>query len=101
MKIKKGDTIQVISGASKGTTGVVAHAFPKDLKVLVEGVNVRTGVGMVGGKRALVKKPYPIHVSKVALLDPKTNKPTRVGYTLQSGKKVRVAKKSNTVIDKK
>jgi large subunit ribosomal protein L24 len=98
MKIKKGDTVIVLSGSDKGTKGEVIVSLPRESRVLIDGVNVRTGVGMVGNKKTLVKKPYPIHVSKVALLDPKTNKATRVGYVMEGGKKLRIAKKSGTTI---
>ena len=111
MQIKAGDTVVVIAGKDrltkdkKGnlipTTGKVLKVFPKENKVLVEGVNkvkkhVKPNQAQPEGK--IVEKEAPIHVSNVALVDPKTNKPTKVGYKVENGKKVRVAKKSSPVI---
>jgi large subunit ribosomal protein L24 len=102
MKIKKGDTVVVITGKDKGKTGEVIRSMPKDNKLLVRGVNVvkrhtRPTQNSAGG---IVEKEAPIDVSNVALLDPKDNKPTRVGFkVMEDGRKVRVAKKSGTVID--
>ena len=102
MKIKKGDTVVVITGKDKGKTGEVIRSMPKDNKLLVRGVNVvkrhtRPSQTSAGG---IVEKEAPIDVSNVALLDPKDNKPTRVGFKImEDGRKVRVAKKSGTVID--
>lgn len=103
MNIKKGDQVIVISGEYKGSTGTVQKAFPKINKVIIEGVNVRKkhrkpSQGTPEG--SIVDMYAPIDASNVAILDPKTNKATRVGYQVVDGKKVRVAKKSNTVIDK-
>ena len=100
MKIKKGDKVIVISGGSKGQTGVVSRAIPSDETVIIEGVNMKTGVQQIGKEKKLGQKAYPLHVSKVAYLDPKTNKPTRIGYEMVAGTKVRVAKKSGTKLDK-
>jgi large subunit ribosomal protein L24 len=102
MKIKKGDNVVVITGKDKGKTGEVIRSMPKDGKLLVRGVNVvkrhtRPSQTSAGG---IVEKEAPIDISNVALLDPKDNKPTRVGFkVLEDGRKVRVAKKSGTVID--
>ena len=102
MKIKKGDKVIVISGADKGKTGNVLATSPKTGKVVVEGVNVRTKhvkpsqINPDGGKEI---KEHPIYASKVALVDPKTKKATRVGYQIVNDKKVRVTKKSGTKID--
>ncbi len=102
MKIKKGDSVVVITGKDKGKTGEVLRSMPKDNKLLVRGVNVvkrhtRPSQTSAGG---IVEKEAPIDVSNVALLDPKDNKPTRVGFkVMEDGRKVRVAKKSGTVID--
>lgn len=103
MNIKKGDQVIVISGEYKGSTGTVQKAFPKINKVIIEGVNVRKKhrKPSQGNPEGLIVDMYaPIDASNVAILDPKTNKATRVGYQVVDGKKVRVAKKSNTVIDK-
>ena len=102
MKIKKGDTVQVLSGKDKGKRGTVVRAIPSEHKVVVEGVAVAkkaqkpTQENQQGG---FVNKEMPIDVSNVALIDPKTDKPTRVGYRFEDdGTKVRVAKKSGEVI---
>lgn len=101
-KIKKGDRVVVLTGKDKGKTGEVLQAFPKESKVVVQGVNVvkrhqRATATQQGG---IVEKEAKIDVSNVALVDPKDSKPTRVGFkTLDDGRKVRVAKRSGEVID--
>ena len=103
MNIKKGDQVIVISGEYKGSTGTVQKAFPKINKVIIEGVNVRKKhrkPSQGNPEGSIVDMYAPIDASNVAILDPKTNKAARVGYQVVDGKKVRVAKKSNTVIDK-
>ena len=103
MNIKKGDQVIVFSGEYKGSTGTVQKAFPKINKVIIEGVNVRKKhrkPSQGNPEGSIVDMYAPIDASNVAILDPKTNKATRVGYQVVDGKKVRVAKKSNTVIDK-
>ncbi|GGI18141.1 MULTISPECIES: 50S ribosomal protein L24 [Bacillaceae] len=103
MHVKKGDKVQVISGKDKGKQGVILAAFPKNNRVLVEGVNIikkhskPTQANPQGG---IIEKEAPIHVSNVMALDPKTGVPTRVGYQLVDGKKVRIAKKSGELLDK-
>lgn len=101
MKIKKNDTVIVLTGKDKGVKGKVLAAFPRISKVLVEGVNVtkkHTRSRKRGEKGQIVDRPLPLHVSNVALLDPKENKPTRVGYRVESGKKVRYSKRSGQTI---
>lgn len=101
MHIKKGDKVIVITGKDKGKTGTVIEALPKKDRVVVEGVNIvkkhqkPTQMNPEGG---IVEFEAAIHVSNVMLLDPKTNKPTRVGTKIEDGKKVRVAKKSGEII---
>ncbi len=101
-KIKKGDRVIVLTGKDKGKTGEVIAAFPTENKVLVSGINLvkrhqRTTGADAGG---IVEKEAKINVSNVAIVDPKENKPTRVGFkTLDDGRKVRVAKLSGEVID--
>lgn len=101
MHIKKGDKVIVITGKDKGKTGTVIEAFPKKDRVVVEGVNIvkkhqkPTQMNPEGG---IVEFEAAIHVSNVMLIDPKTNKPTRVGTKIEDGKKVRVAKKSGEII---
>jgi large subunit ribosomal protein L24 len=102
LKIKKGDNVVVLTGRDKGKTGSVLRAFPEENKVIVQGVNVakrhtRQSPTSQGG---IVEKELPIHVSNVAFVDPKSSKPTRVGFkTIDGGKKVRVARRSGEVID--
>lgn len=101
MHVKKGDKVIVITGKDKGKTGTVIEALPKRDRVVVEGVNIvkkhqkPTQMNPEGG---ITEFEAAIHVSNVMLLDPKTNKPTRVGTKIEDGKKVRVAKKSGEII---
>ena len=103
LKIKKGDNVVVISGRDKGKRGQVLRVFPDENRLIVQGVHVarrhtRQQLGEPGG---IVDKELTIHVSKVAHLDPQSNKPTRVGYRiLDDGRKVRIARRSGEVIDK-
>ena len=101
MRIKKGDTVVVLAGKDKGKQGTVLKAMPKEDKVIVEGVNIQTKHQKQTQKEAAEIKHQegPIHVSNVMLIDSKTKAPTRVGYKMEGGKKVRVAKKSGAVID--
>lgn len=97
MKIKKNDTVIVIAGKDKGVTGKVLQALPLESRVVVEGVNMvkkHQKSQTEGGAGSIIEKPLPVHVSNVSLIDPKTNKPTRIGYSIEGGKKVRIAKKS-------
>ena len=102
LKIKKGDKVVVLSGKDKGKHGEVTKAFPKDAKVVVSGVNVATRhrkPNQLNPEGGLDRFEAPLHVSKVALEDPRTGKPTRVRYETQDGKKVRVAVKSGEKIN--
>jgi len=102
MKIKKGDKVIVITGKDKGKTGEVIKAMPKESKVIVAGINLvkrhqKPSQENAGG---IISKEMPIHVSNVALVDPKTGKATRVAMRVEDGgRKVRVAKRSGDVID--
>lgn len=101
MNIKKGDNVIVLTGKDKGKTGKVATAFPREQKVLILGVNVKKDhqrAKKSGEKGQVVDKPMPVHVSNVALVDSKTNKATRVGFKKEGDKKIRIAKKSGTII---
>ena len=102
MKIKTGDLVVVISGGEKGKKGKVIKTFPSENRVIVEGVNIvkkHVKPNQNNTKGSIVDKPNKIHVSNVALVDPKTNKPTRVGYKVgKDNKKIRVSKKSGTEI---
>jgi large subunit ribosomal protein L24 len=100
-KIKKGDTVVVLSGKDKGKTGEVTQALPKDGKVVVAGVNVITRhkkPTQQNPQGGLERKEAPLHASKVAVADPKTGKPTRVRFETKDGVKVRVAVKSGETI---
>ena len=103
MHVKKGDKVMVISGKDKGKTGVILAAFPKQDRVLVEGVNIvkkHSKPSQVNPQGGIISQEAPIHVSNVMPVDPKSGNPTRVGYKTVDGKKVRVAKKSGEVLDK-
>jgi len=101
-KVKKGDTVIVISGRDKGKTGAVLAVETDTRRVLVQGVNMvkRHTKPSAAGAGGINEKEAPIHVSNVAHVDPKTNKPTRVGFKLIQGRKVRFAKRSGEVIDR-
>jgi len=102
LKIKKGDKVVVLSGKDKGKHGEVTRAFPKLGKVLVSGVNIATRhrkPTQANPQGGLERIEAPLHVSKVALEDPKTGKPTRVRFEVQDGKKVRVAVRSGEKIN--
>ena len=100
-KVKKNDTVQVLTGKDKGRTGKVLKVIPSEARVVVEGVNVvkRHTKPRMGNEGGIVTKESTIHISNVALLDPKSGKPTRVGYKVENGTKTRVAKKSGAVIE--
>ena len=101
-KIKKGDQIVVLSGKDKGKTGEVTKSMPRDGKVIVSGVNIITRhkkATQANPQGGLEKSEAPMHVSKVALEDPKTGKPTRVRFEVRDGNKVRVAARSGEMIN--
>lgn len=100
LKIKKGDNVVVLSGSSKGTKGSVLKVYPEKAKAIVEGVNVikkHTKPNVQNPQGGIVETEAPIYVSKLALVD-SNGKPTRVGYEVKDGKKVRVAKKTGKEI---
>ena len=103
MKIKKNDSVVVITGKDKGKTGIVKSVSPKENRVVVVGVNRvtrHTKPSQANPQGGRVLKEAAIHVSNVALIDPKDNKATRVGYKVEKdGSKVRVAKRSGEVIE--
>lgn len=102
LNIKKGDTVQVISGEDKGKEGRVLTVYPKQHRLLIEGVNVvkrHTKPDAQNPQGGINEKEAPVHVSNVQIVDPKTGEPTRVGRQEKDGKKVRYAKKSGEVID--
>ena len=101
-KIKKGDKVVVLAGRDKGTVSEVISVAPKDDKAIVRGINMvkrhtRQSQTTEGG---IISKESTIHLSNLAIADPKTGKPTRVGFkTLEDGRKVRFAKASGDLID--
>lgn len=103
LHVKKEDTVIVITGKDKGKKGRVIAAFPRQNRVIVEGINMvkkHSKPSQANPQGGIIEQEAPIHVSNVMLVDPKSGEPTRVGYkVLDNGKKVRVAKKSGEVID--
>ena len=101
LKIKKGDHVIVIAGRDKGKHGEVVEMLPKESRALVRGVNVvrRHQKQTASQEGGIISKEAPIHISNLALEDPKDGKPTRIGFKfLDDGKKVRFAKRSGEVI---
>jgi large subunit ribosomal protein L24 len=101
-RIKKGDRVQVLAGRDKGKRGEVTKVIPDESRAVVQGVNMikrhqkPAGMGQPGG---IIEREAPIHLSNLALIDPKSDKPTRVGFKLlEDGKKVRVAKASGETL---
>ncbi len=101
MKIHKGDQVEIVAGKDKGKRGEVLRALPASERVIVKGVNIakrHRKARKEGEKGERVEMETSIHISNVMLLDPETNKPTRVGYRIEGGEKVRFAKRSGKVI---
>ncbi|WP_395667066.1 50S ribosomal protein L24 [Methylocella sp.] len=101
-KIKKGDKVVVLTGRDKGRSGEVLQVMPKEERALVRGVNLvkRHQRQTAKQEAGIVSKEAAIHLSNLALADPKDGAPTRVGFKiLEDGRKVRVAKRSGDVID--
>ena len=101
-KIKKGDKVVILSGKDKGKHGEVTKSLPKEGKVVVSGVNIITRhrkPTQLNPQGGLERAEAPLHVSKVALEDPKTGKPTRVRFEVKGDKKVRVAVRSGETIN--
>lgn len=101
VKIKSGDSVVVTAGDNKGSEGKVLRVFPDKNKAIVEGVNLVSKHEKPSANNpqgGILKKEAPIHISNLALIDPKTKKATRVGYKIENGKKVRFSKKSNQAI---
>ena len=101
MRIKKDDTVIVLTGKDKGKTGKVLKAMPKENRVIVEGVNIQTKHAKQTQKSAAEIKHQegPIDVSNVMYYDTKAKQATKIGFKVEDGKKVRVAKKTGNVID--
>ncbi|BDQ04380.1 50S ribosomal protein L24 [Ignavibacterium sp.] len=107
MKIKKNDTVMVIAGNDRGKTGKVLKVFPKESRVIVEGINLRkrhTKPSQRNPQGGILEKETPIHISNVMIIDPKTNEPTRIGAKIildeKTGKKkiARVSKASGEML---
>lgn len=102
MKIKKGDNVKIITGKDKGKTGKVDRVFVDRQKVVISGLNLSKSherPRKSGQKGQIIEKSMPIHVSNVMIIDPKGNKPTRIGSKLVDGKRKRIAQKSKTLLD--
>jgi large subunit ribosomal protein L24 len=101
-KIRKGDKVVVLTGRDKGRTGEVIEVRPAENRALVRGVNMvkrhqKQSAGQEGG---IISKEAPIHLSNIAIADPKSGKPTRVGFRIEAdGRKVRIAKRSGAEIN--
>ena len=101
LKIKKGDKVVVITGRDKGKSGEIVKVLREENRVIVQGVNVaqrhqKQSMSQEGG---IVQKELAIHVSNVALIDPKSDKPTRVGYKMDGERKIRIARRSGEALD--
>ena len=103
MKIKKGDKVKVLSGKDAGKTAVVLEVFPREMKVLVEGVNIvkkHVKPGAVSKEGGIIKKEAPIHISNVMYYDDKLGRPIRLASKVVDGKKYRVNRISKEVLEK-
>jgi large subunit ribosomal protein L24 len=100
-KIRKGDKVVVLTGKDKSRTGNVSAVMPKDGKAIVQGINLvrRHTKQTPQNEGGILSKEAAIDLSNLSIIDPKDGKPTRVGFIMKDGKKVRVAKRSGEVID--
>ena len=101
LKIKSGDTVKVIAGDHKGAEGKVLKVDREKNKAIIEGINMvskHTKPSAKNPQGGIIKKEAPIHISNLALIDPKSKKATKVGYKMEGDKKVRFSKKSNQVL---
>lgn len=101
LKVKSGDLVKVIAGNHKGEQGKIVRIFADKNTAIVEGVNVvskHTKPSAQNPQGGIVKKEAPIHISNIALVDPKTKETTKVGFRMEGDKKVRFSKKSNQVL---
>jgi large subunit ribosomal protein L24 len=101
LKIKSGDIVRVIAGDHKGSEGKVLRVYREKNKAIVEGVNMvskHTKPSAKSPQGGIVKKEAPLHISNIALIDPKSKTATRVGMKVEGDKKVRFSKKSNQVL---
>ena len=100
-KIRKGDKVVILTGKDKGRSGEVLQVMPKEDRAVVRGINVvkRHQRQTASQDAGIITKEAPIHLSNIAIADPKDGKPTRVGFKIDGDKKVRVAKRSGVSID--
>jgi len=101
-KIKKGDRVIILAGRDKGKTGEVLKMLPSENRAVVQGVNVvkRHTRPSQAGAGGIIEKEASIDLSNVAHIDPKDNKPTRIGFRVENGRKIRFAKRSGEPIDR-
>ena len=100
-KIRKGDKVVVLTGKDKGRTGEVVQVMPKEDRAVVKGINLvkRHQRQTQTQEAGIITKEASIHLSNIAIADPKDGKPTRVGFKVEGDKKVRVAKRSGVSMD--
>jgi large subunit ribosomal protein L24 len=100
-KIRKGDKVVILTGKDKGRSGEVLQVMPKEDRAVVRGINVvkRHQRQSASQEAGIITKEASIHLSNIAIADPKDGKPTRVGFKVEGDKKVRVAKRSGATID--
>ena len=102
MRIKKDDTVLVITGKDKGKKGKVLKVFPKTQRAIVEGVNIQTKHRKPNNQMrqgAIEHKEGPVHISNLMFWDKKENAPTRIGYKIENGKKVRISRRTVNAVD--
>lgn len=102
MKFRKNDTVIITTGGDRGKTGVISKILPKTGKLIIEGINkrIRHMKGRNGEPGQKIEFFAPIDASNVSIQDPKTGKPTKIGYKKEAGEKVRFARKSGTILPK-
>jgi large subunit ribosomal protein L24 len=102
-RIRKGDRVEVITGADRGKRGDVLRVLPKENRAVVQGLNVakrHQKARAMGQESGIIEREAPIHLSNLMLIDPKTDKPTRIGFrVLENGNKIRVARATGNVIE--
>ena len=102
MHVVKEDSVKILSGKYRGKTGKVLKVFPRENRVIVEGVNIikrHTKASQKNQQGGIIEKEAPVNASNVMVIDPKTSEPTRVGYKyLEDGSKVRISKKSGEIL---
>ena len=102
MHVVKNDTVKILCGKYRGKTGKVLKVFPKQKRIIVEGVNIikrHTKPSQKHQQGGIIEKEAPIHISNVMVIDAKSNEPTRVGYKyIEDGSKVRISKKSGEIL---